>query len=125
MCEVDFNAHAETYTSDPHVNKFGELACEKLYAQFPTIVPVSQGSTALDFGTGGGNVAFRLRAQGVGRVVALDTAENMIKVVKRKIAERDIQGVIPFLGSCEEYLDAAGWAPGSGAPFHSGRCCLS
>lgn len=106
MSHVDFNAHAETYTADPHVNQFGKLACEKLNAKFPGIVPVGPGSTALDFGTGGGNVAFRLSAQGVGQVVALDPAENMIKVVQRQIREQSIHGVVPFWGTCETYVCA-------------------
>ena len=104
--EVDFNAHAETYTADPHVSQFGQLACDNLNAEFPSIVPVGSGTCALDFGTGGGNVAFRLSSQGTGTVVALDPAENMIKVVKRQISEQQIQGVTPFLGTCDEYSSA-------------------
>lgn len=106
MCEVDFNEHAETYTADPHVTQFGQLACDNLNAKFPSIVPVGPGSCALDFGTGGGNVAFRLNSQGTDKVVALDPAENMIKVVKRQIVEQQIQGVTPFLGTCDEYASA-------------------
>lgn len=107
MCDCDFNAHAETYVADKHVDDFGRIAHANLNASFPSLVPVGQGSTALDFGAGGGNIAFRLSVQGVERVVALDPAENMIKILKRRISEQNIVGVTPFVGTCDDYVRAA------------------
>jgi 2-polyprenyl-3-methyl-5-hydroxy-6-metoxy-1,4-benzoquinol methylase len=104
MC--DFNAEAETYTADPHVDKFGQEACERLKANFPECFVFTPGSAALDFGTGGGSLAFRLKASGCPRVVALDPAENMIKVVKRRIQQEKVRGVVPFVGTCHEYVFA-------------------
>lgn len=112
--DIDWNSYAAEYVGDEHVNEYGKIAFEHFNSEFPGMIVVGEGSTALDFGTGGGNFAFQLSEHGVEKVVALDPAENMIEHVKKVINERCVKGVIPFVGSADEYARAAEPSPASG-----------
>ena len=101
---MDFNANAEQYAANASVEEYGRTAFTGLQAAFPEALAAGPGSTALDFGTGGGSIAFQLRSAGFPVVVALDPAENMIRIVRRRAEELHDTGMVPWVGDAASYL---------------------
>jgi len=104
--ESRFDRMARTWDLDPErlarARTVGRLASE--------LTPLELRQDALDYGTGTGAVALEL-ARSFGRVVAADSSDGMLEVLKEKIQEQRAVNVTPLKLDLEN-------EPAPGRSFH-------
>lgn len=88
----DFNKAAKTWDKEPRRIQLAKDVVKAIRKQ----VRLRKDQVAVDFGAGTGLVALLLSPL-VGKVVAIDTAPGMIKVLKQKIRSAKIQNIRPLV----------------------------
>lgn len=81
MTNIDFDAKARQWDTDPEFIERGQ----KLAALLRARVPLDRSMTALDYGCGTGLLSFPLR-DALGHITLLDSSAGMLAVVREKAA---------------------------------------
>lgn len=105
-----FNAEAAAWDSNPLVHEASRRACEALLQRFPKLQGSGQQQQldVLEIGCGTGLLTFMISPR-VKRIVAIDAAEGMIDVLKKKVESSELgtaRNIVPLALLLEDPEDS-------------------